>query len=186
MYKIYDNFLTKTYHKEIKSLLSSYEFPWFYASNISNDADTRKLKNEFGFFHIFIKDNGEINSNYTAFIKPMLYQIMDSTNTNKILRARGDMTTNKGVEMIHETHIDFYNENLKKNKSIVFYVNESDGDTILYNERYTDDFRDKKQTILKRIKPKENRLLVFEGDLLHTGCSPVNHANRILINGNFI
>ena len=184
MYNIYDNFLTKSYHKEIKDILTSADFPWFYISNISDDTDTREFKDEYGFFHLLINDKGQSNSNYTSFFKPMLYQIMDITNTNKILKARCDMTTNKGVEKVHDTHIDFPNQTT--NKSVIFYVNETDGDTILYNERYTDDFKNKTQTIMKKVEPKENRLLTFEGDLLHTGSSPINYANRILINCNFI
>lgn len=186
MIKIYDNFLTKTYHKEIENLMLSYEFPWFYASNISNDSGVKDNKNEFGFFHIFIKDNGEINSNYSDFIKPLLYQIMDVTNTKTILRARGDMTTNKNKKILHEPHVDFQNENLIRNKSVVFYVNNSDGDTVIYNEIYTADFRNEQHTVQQTVSPKANRLLVFDGNILHTGCSPIEYASRVLINSNFI
>ena len=47
MYNIYDNFLTKSYHKEIKDILTSADFPWFYISNISDGTDTRKFKDKF-------------------------------------------------------------------------------------------------------------------------------------------
>ena len=184
MYNIYDNFLTKSYHKEIKDILTSADFPWFYIPNISDGTDTRELKNEYGFYHLLINDKGQGNSNYTSFFRPMLHQIMDITNTNKILKARCDMTTNKGIEKVHDTHVDFVDQT--SYKSVIFYVNETDGDTTLFNERYTSDFKDRTQTIMKKVQPKENRLLVFEGDLLHTGSSPINYSNRILINCNFI
>ena len=37
-----------------------------------------------------------------------------------------------------------------------------------------------------RVSPKANRLVLFDGDLLHTGCSPTKHKRRILINSNYI
>jgi hypothetical protein len=40
--------------------------------------------------------------------------------------------------------------------------------------------------ILERVSPKANRLVLFDGNLLHTGSSPTKHKNRILINSNYI
>ena len=37
----------------------------------------------------------------------------------------------------------------------------------------------------KKISPKPNRLVFFNGDISHTGCSPKNFKNRILINSNY-
>ena len=37
----------------------------------------------------------------------------------------------------------------------------------------------------KSIEIAGNRLVLFDGDLLHTGSSPTKHKNRILINSNY-
>ena len=68
----------------------------------------------------------------------------------------------------------------------IFYVNETDGDTIFYNVKQTDvaNYKDLKE--YDRVSPKANRLVIFDGDLLHTGCSPTKYKNRILINSNYI
>lgn len=185
-FKIIDNFLSKTYYNQIFDLMTSNNFPWFYNPNISYDNGNQKLNYEYGFFHIFINNNGQAISPFSDFIKPLLYQIMDSTNTKKIIRTRGDMVTYKSKKIVHQAHIDFENSDLLNNKSVVFYINETDGNTILYNEKYSQDFKIKKLTINTEVNPKPNRLLIFDGNILHTGCSPIKYANRILINANFI
>ena len=112
----------------------------------------------------------------------MLYQILDVTDCDLIWRARADMVTWSKEDFIHPAHIDFP----FPNKASVLYVNESDGDTILYNVKRTDvaTYKDLKE--YDRVSPKTNRLVIFDGDLLHTGCSPTKHKNRILINSNYV
>jgi hypothetical protein len=39
---------------------------------------------------------------------------------------------------------------------------------------------------MERVSPKANRLVLFDGSFLHTGCSPTKHKNRILINSNYM
>ena len=69
------------------------------------------------------------------------------------------------------------------------YFNDSDGDTIVYNEQSpTVKIPNETLTNLtekKRISPRENRLLIFDGSFIHTGHSPTNHRRRILLNCNF-
>ena len=107
---------------------------------------------------------------------------MDVANCDFVLRARADMVTWSRENFIHQPHIDFAVSNI----ATVFYINDSDGDTILYNIKPDDVPKDKELKEYDRISPKANRLVMFDGDLLHTGCSPTKHRNRILINSNYI
>ena len=94
------------------------------------------------------------------------------------------MTTYVGKEFIHDPHIDFDFPHIAS----IYYVNDSDGDTIFYNQKTYDtnqiDNLDLQE--YKRVTPKANRLVIFEGDIVHTGSSPVNSKKRILINSNFL
>ena len=187
--KIIDNFLSKTYFKNISGQINNSKFEWNYMDCVTLSVSSTQF-NEYGFSHNFLDTNGitgpwdpatrEIR--FSPFIEPLLFQILDVTDCDDILRARADMVTWSGKEdFIHPPHIDFH----FPNTAAIFYVNESDGDTIFYNVKPEDvpNYKDLKE--YDRVSPKANRLVIFEGDLLHTGCSPTKHKNRILINSNY-
>ena len=93
------------------------------------------------------------------------------------IRARFDMTLKAPENSIHDPHVDFNDPHY----ACILYINDSDGDTVIYNQRNLKD----KFTIKKTITPKKNRLLFFNGAYCHTGHSPSKHQNRILLNSNY-
>ena len=105
---------------------------------------------------------------------------MDTIDYNKVLRARADMVTWTQNNFLHEAHQDF----AFPHKACVFYINQSDGDTVFYNVT-KNDYNDKCK-IQESVSPKPNRLVIFDGDLMHSGHSPSQHKRRIIINSNFI
>tara|TARA_R100000963_G_scaffold25152_1_gene17187 strand:- start:55 stop:576 length:522 start_codon:yes stop_codon:yes gene_type:complete len=166
--RIIDNFLNKSYHQEILNLLEGPNFPWYYQANITSNNKIKSFYN-CGFNHILIDLNGPRLSNFYYLILPFLLKIKDTLKVNKILRCRGDMTLNSSTRYTHEYHTDFPYKNI----ATIYYVNESDGDTIIKNSKE------------EKISPKSNRLIIFDGSVLHAGSSPKHHKNRILINSNF-
>jgi len=183
MIKIFDNFLSKSYHQELMSLMNGSDFDWYFNSNISYTNQDRNKLQEFGFTHTFWDSNGIRNTNVALFWKPGLLQIMDAINSSIIIRSRADMTTNVPKSFFHDPHVDYCFPHL----SVVYYVNDSDGDTILYDKKHNDEKASipTNLKIKKRVSPKANRFVAFEGNIVHTGCSPVKHKNRIIINSNF-
>ena len=188
--KIIDNFLTKSYYEKILELVTGSNFEWWYINNITDVSkkmiDSEPLHfNDYGFGHKFVDEELGPIGQYHFQMQPLFFQIMDVANCDFILRARADMVTWSKEEFIHPAHIDFPFPNMAS----VFYVNETDGDTIFYNVKPEDvpkdiDYKDLKE--YDRVSPKANRLVIFDGDFLHTGCSPTKHKNRILINSNYI
>ena len=172
---VYDDFATKSYHQAILNILNALHFDWNYNPNISSQ--NNKDLDYFGFTHTLI--NSQVNAwvSKHEIIKPLLYQIKDTINCNKILRARFDMTLFNKNNLMHEPHIDFENPHVAS----IYYVNDTDGDTIIFNEKELNG----KYTIKQRIEPKANRLVLFKGEFVHTGCSPSQTANRILINSDY-
>jgi hypothetical protein len=169
--KIIDNFLTKSYHKEILDLFNDSNFPWYYQSSITranSKEDIIELES-IGFSHIFIDKDGPRFTNYYYLILPYILKVKDLLDAGTILRCRSDMTLYSKNGYEHGYHLDFNQSNI----ATVYYVNDSDGDTIIKETQ-------------KRIKPKSNRLVIFDGNTLHTGCSPKQHKNRILINSNYV
>lgn len=79
--------------------------------------------------------------------------------------------------------------------TMIYYINDSDGDTILFNENVEffngyDDYGmidyskkvPKEYTILTRVQPKQGRILLFRGDQYHAGTPPTKNLSRTIIN----
>ena len=179
MIAVIDNFLSKTYHKELFDVMNSTEFAWYFNSVISiKDTTDRGSMYEYGFTHTFWDTEGIRNSQMAMFWKPGLLSIMDAVSEHQeatdptILRSRADMTMAAPGPFVHEPHRDFEFDNI----GTIYYVNDSDGDTIIYGPN---------GEIVDRASPKANRLIIFKGNQPHTGCSPNKTKCRILINSNF-
>ena len=181
--KVIDNFLTKSYFKELTDLLTGESFEWWYTNPTQGHMGNRL--NGYGFTHGFWDIGGRPNR-FSNFIQQLLYQTLDATDCDLILRARADMVTWSGhEEFVHPAHVDFP----FPNTAAVFYINESDGDTVFHNVYPKDVPKGTHYTELKeytRSSPKPNRLVLFDGELVHTGSSPIKYQNRVLINSNYI
>ena len=60
-------------------------------------------------------------------------------------------------------------------KVILFYLQDSDGETYFYNDS---------NEVIDSVTPRENRAVLFDGNLLHSSSKPVNFARRIVLNVN--
>jgi len=190
MIKIIDNFLEISYLKKIQICFEQ-NFAWYYTDNISLNKNSNSLSS-FGFYHIFVRNNKPTDSPHVSLFTPLFFKMMEVEHLKSMLRIRADMTVFSKEKIIHQPHNDFLikTDGLSdKFLTAIFYVNDSDGDTVIFNEKRIDEKEDmpdlEKLTIKERITPKENRLLLFSGDYIHTGHSPSYHRNRILINANF-
>ena len=54
----------------------------------------------------------------------------------------------------------------------LYYVCDSDGDTIIYNEREDQGLESKSYTIKEKVTPKQGRMVIFDGTLYHTAEQP--------------
>ena len=179
--KIIDNFLTTSYFNAIKNYLESDSFDWYYLDGISTI--DRKSKKDLGFYHWIIDLNGNERPG-ADFFAGFILQLQDIyPDCGKVLRCRADMVFSNDEPYIHSPHIDIPDVH---HYSIIFYINESDGDTIIYNEKSKSNYNinENDLTIKKIINPLPNRLIIFDGDYIHTGSSPTKFTRRIIINTN--
>lgn len=73
-----------------------------------------------------------------------------------------------------------------KHYSLILYPEDTDGDTVLFNEMLEVDGEEKpKLTIAERVAPKANRCVMFNGWRYHAGCNPYKYNRRIVLNCNF-
>ena len=85
------------------------------------------------------------------------------------------LTTKKGK--VDTPHIDTDD----KHFVMLYYVCDSDGDTIIYNEKTESE----EYTIKKSVTPKQGRVVLFDGGLYHTAEQPTKDT-RCVVNYNLV
>lgn len=196
MIKIIDNFLEKEIENKIKEKLNADSFPWFYYEDIihprsRNNLIDERITKSFALVHtLFTEPHGE-NSNYFLFFLTILNRFCtyEKINLDKILRIRIRRTffvKGHSKKKYNTPHVDL--ELIENYKSLVYYVEDSDGDTVFFKNKYNKDNKivlDKEAIEDKRISPKQGRAIYFNGDIFHSGNCPVNYEKRTIINFDF-
>ena len=183
---VIDDAISKEYQDHLENLALDSYTPWYfqkYANYPANESIERGIKDTFQFTHNIL-NNGEY-SRYYSEITPVISAI--PFTINKIIRVKLNMTFKSYAdEHQYDTpaHVDF--PDLQNYQTAIYYVNDSDGDTIIFNETDINTLQES-LTIKQIISPKKGRLIVFDGNILHKGNNPTmdNHP-RVVMNLNFI
>lgn len=192
-----ENFLTpKILERTLCNFLTGTDIPWCYFKNISygNDFNKSLYENQDdmiidseGFSYTFYGKGNNLEKRYAQklmeeidFIIPFLAKLSDH-NFN-LLRIRAVyMPSNFQLKgHYHLPHVDL----TTPHKTLIYYINDNDGDTLIFNEKYSNNFEYGKKTIKKTIRPKAGKAVLFDGLHYHTGSFSSNN-HRILLNCNF-
>ena len=149
----------------IKELLETKYFPWFYCDDITNQSN-KSSQHRPGFSHYFIKDKKQ-SSNYWNIVSLIIAPF-----TNKpVIQCRSFLQLSLNPKLIgskfDSPHIDFPTPHTV----YLYYVINADGDTLLF----------KNSKIINRVSPKQGRLLIFDGSIVHTARQP-KKGIRCIIN----
>lgn len=179
--EIIENVLGINSYKQILNTIDNSNFSWHYKQNIhypyllSNDISSH------GFLHIFYWD-GQPRSQYFDLGLNILLNICDKLNYNfdQLVRMHAAMTLNIGKQHNGFPHTDMGESSEfwdKKNwKTAIYYLNESDGDTIFYNNK----------DIVFTSSMEPNKAIVFDGQTYHSAMLPTLNPYRITLNFNFL
>ena len=174
--KVIDNRVSKALQNKIEEYFLHDNFPWYYNNNSLGKHVPKKCKNitkdsfnEFQLTHKFV-DEGRVNSPHTNIIMNLLSELdMEGT---PILRCKANLkfktNTRKKHNIFHMDHKD-------PHKVMIYYVNDSDGDTFL-----------KIGKSIKRVSPKKGRVLCFDGKTMHAANHPRKTNKRLIINFNLL
>ena len=189
MIRVIDNFVNETYYNAIEEYVLNPPFPWILYYLRKNDPNlTLEMTSRlFGFSHMLF-DVGKPASQAYQFLFPMLSKASEEIDQKVLLRARGDMTVASRKQITYDPHIDMPQHGSHMN--MVFYIGDSDGDTIIYEEKFlggrnAEPVLPKSLHEKQRITPKANRLVIFSGEYWHTGQSPKKYGRRVILNINF-
>jgi ectoine hydroxylase-related dioxygenase (phytanoyl-CoA dioxygenase family) len=186
--KVIDDFLPVAYQNKLEKTLLGMDFPWYLNMTtvpVTDDAtynsnyNSKNTKEGFQFTHLFIRD-GSVYSDFYPLVSVLTHHLMlkENIEIEKTMRIKANLTVqdlNYPVANHHSIHVDYELRNLI---TCIYYVNDSDGDTVFFSSDGKDE--------VSRVSPKKGRLVYFNGQTLHAGRPPVNKKHRCVINFNLL
>ena len=191
-----EGIIQPTYLSRLYNLVSKETgFPWFFiADDISYGKEFHDgWKDEelsVGFTHLLLDQDG-VESFYLPTFQALLDNISDELGGVTFFRARLALQLNNGKNCPNLPHTDHDEDHY----SALYYLHDSSGDTVFYNEY--DDVNDgtvaqrwhkaqtQEYTECMRQTPKANTLFAFDGHQFHASSNPTDNEFRIILNLNF-
>ena len=184
---VIDDFVTLEYQEKIKQELLGVNniFPWFHTEDVT-DAGELTSQHRPALAHQYVNlnddDVSEIESVYHHLFTPLLgkacqYLKMPQT---EVIQGRSFLQfalRNIDTSVVDTPHIDL--DEGEEHIVVLYYVIDSDGDTVIYNERTKSLTYTEKQ----RVTPKQGRVVIFDGRQYHTAEQPTK-GTRCIVNYN--
>jgi len=190
--KLLDNALSEDCFLDIKNIIFSDDFPWFYTKTAYGDKSKLSL---FGYsYSNTVFAHGVFYDAQAPLIFSITKKLLDNAgeDVKSVERIRIGSIPATEKTLVHDAHVDF----IDSHKTGLFYLNDADGDTIIYNERFDIEskvdaytqYTDIKEclTVRDRITPKSNRFFCFDGLLYHSSSTTTSVDRRIVMNINYI
>ena len=193
---VFDDIIEKPYQELIKETLMGGDkppanddpedpFPWYYISDITDADHESTFQGRFGFTHQYATpEDGIVCDFHNLFLgliqnscKKLKIKEIDVLNGRSFLQT----PTNIPRDDVDSPHVDL----IVPHFVMLYYVNDSDGDTLIYNEKtkfaacYPDS--EMKFTLKKKVSPKQGRGVLFDGTHWHTA-QQSNHNIRCIVN----
>jgi len=182
-----DNFLKKSDNKTIYEIITRNNFPFYMGQEFSTSLkveqklakkDFPNLKEYYQFCHVLYNfDNNikekEKKSNFFFMVEYILNKYLKKFKLKYVDLWRAKVNFQpRNTDFKKNNHNTPHTDCKKSHLVLLYYVNDSDGDTFLFENN----------KVFKRISPKKNRLLIFDGATLHAGSHPNKSKFRIVIN----
>lgn len=155
MFEVVDDFLTETEFNQLYNLVSDLEFPWFFGKVVNTS-------NYCQFTHCFYQNDEPLAYfKYVRFLRQKL-------KMKSLVRMKVNINpwTEKLVEHTDAWHIDFPDIT-----TAILYLNTNDGYTMFETG--------------EKVSSVENRLVVFDSNIKHTGTTCTDQPGRLVFNINF-
>ena len=193
---VFDDIIEKPYQELIKETLMGGDkpptidtveeaFPWYYTSDVTDNSHEGPFQGRFGFSHQYVSPEEGIVSDFHNLFSGLIKNSCRKLKIKKvdILQGRSFLSTPTNIpkDDVDTPHVDMQSPHFV----MLYYVRDSDGDTIIYNEKTKfDDCTPNSEvnfTIKKKVSPKQGRVVLFDGRHWHTAQQP-NHNLRCIVN----
>jgi hypothetical protein len=194
---IIDNFLPEVYIDSIYKLMGGEDIAWsFHKHSVSSSTELEDLfftnqptAEHIQFRHTFI-ENDKIRSAHLHYIAPLIACYENQFGKIKSAsRIKANLLMPQVGVKLQRPHTDDGDEAsydstgyIGNRKTLLYYVNNSDGETILYNEKYNGVPIKEELTIQQRIEAVKGRAIIFDSNQIHSGNIPTDKKYRLIIN----
>lgn len=189
-----ENVISKVYQDQIEAEAASDAMAWYFHAE-SARPDLNFSQSFGGFFHMAYDAAvvaSPVRSAINAALVPVLFTFCEKAKIgfHSLLRVRLGLFTRTLLDVkFHNPHVD----SEEPHGVALYYVNESDGDTVVFKETIADlpipesaeHANAGRFTELKRITPRRGKMAYFDGKHYHASMHPMQHASRIVITFNF-
>lgn len=168
--------------EELIDVFYRQDFMWNYNRSTIDDNDfvpnSDTVDSPFMCHPIYNLKGGYLSKYSESIMKVLESQFYDFT----LVRCQANLIVNQRTDPNKYLipHIDSVHPGIK---TLLYYVNDSDGDTFVFNEKYDPENPViDTVTIANRYSPKKGTAILFDSNLYHAGSNPVLHQDRIAIN----
>jgi hypothetical protein len=181
-----DDVIGRTYQDRIQTETGL--MPWFFQEESGRRTEVAASYSGFSNTVFHINDQSGGLPQLTALLLPLLLLFCDKASTpfQTLLRIRIGLFPRTMIDVPHHNpHVDFY----QAHHNALYYVNDSDGDTVVFNETFHDVgmeqsaqyTREGRFTVAHRVSPQKGRMVGFNGSHYHASMHPMKHSARIAI-----
>lgn len=189
--KIVENFLSDKDHNDLTKLVKSNIFDWYYM-DYTSEADFYggvRTTERPQFVHTFFYHG--MNMQYMEALEPFQYSLIkNGVKPKALVSLKANMLLKDDrypLNHYHPPHADVNKDD--KFLSLLYYINNSDGDTFFFNKTYDTmpDFKSRvdELEIVNRVTPKANMAVLFDSSVLHASSSPIKTERRLVVNAIF-
>ena len=164
--EIIDNFLPDNNFNHIKNIITSQYFPWCYAPTLKNvetgeinELEHKETQNQF--VHLFYNFDVPVTEYFQE-----LKCFREKLEVKSLVRIKANLNPCIDKVLEHGYHID-----LPDCTTAVYYLNTCEG----YTKFETGEV----------VESVENRIVIFDSNIKHTGTTTTNPTGRFVINFNF-
>ena len=153
--QVIDNFLSEGEFINLRDYISSTNFPWYYGL-VTTDSKIAQFVHTF-----YANDMPTPTYDDVAFLREKL-------NMASLVRIKVNLNPKTETLQVHEDafHIDYPDIT-----TAVYYLNTCDGYTLFEDGT--------------KVNSVENRIVIFDSNMRHTGTSCTNEAGRLVMNINY-
>jgi predicted 2-oxoglutarate/Fe(II)-dependent dioxygenase YbiX len=171
------NFVSQELANALETYIGHHQFPWYWRPSSQYGIDEQGLQSQdFQFVHMIYYDNAPQSEIFDLVCNLLAeFEKYTGISIKTIYKIKANLLTNQHLDetgLAETVHTDL-DKSEKTFISMVYYVSDSDGDTIIYNDQ---------GEIVKQTSPVKGTAVYFSSHTPHRATPPTKNKRRLVLN----